>query len=84
MRYIERTGLAAYTSTPGNRGAWIMWRPLRDRAEVITLSFWDNREAIVGFAGPDIDRAVYYPEDDRYLVHREPLVEHYEMSSGTP
>lgn len=80
VRYIQETGIAAYRATPGNRGAWIMWRPAGERAEIVTLSFWDSREAITGFAGPDIDRAVYYPEDDRYLVERGPFVEHYTMA----
>jgi hypothetical protein len=39
-----------------------------DRAEFMTFSFWESREAIESFAGHDIDKAVYYPEDDRYLM----------------
>ena len=85
VRYVERTGIEAYRSTPGNRGAWVMWRPVGDRAEILTMSLWDSRAAIEGFAGADIDRAVYYPEDDRYLVSHELTVEHYEVSdSGQP
>lgn len=80
VRYIEQTGLAEYKATPGNRGAWILWRPQGDRAEILTLSFWESRESIVGFAGADIDKAVYYPEDDRYLIHHEPTVEHYHLT----
>ena len=50
--------------------------------EIITLSFWESREAIHGFAGDDIEQAVFYPEDDRYLVERETTVTHYEVVSG--
>ena len=50
-----------------------------ERAEFITLSFWEAGEAIRGFAGDDIERAVFYPEDDRFLVERELTVEHYEV-----
>jgi hypothetical protein len=32
-----------------------------DRAEIIALSFWDSREAIEGFADPDIEKSVLYP-----------------------
>jgi len=78
--YIERTGLAEYRSTPGNQGAWMLARDLDDgRTEVVTLSFWVSREAIRGFAGDDIERAVYYPEDERYLVDREMTVTHFEV-----
>jgi hypothetical protein len=33
-------------------------------AEFITVSFRESRAAIEGFAGPDIDKAVFYPEDE--------------------
>jgi len=78
--YIQQTGIEAYKATPGNRGAWMLWRPDGDRAEVITLSFWDSREAIQGFAGQDIGKAVFYPEDDRFLVERDLTVHHYEVA----
>jgi heme-degrading monooxygenase HmoA len=80
VEYIERTGMAEYRSTPGNEGAWMLARDLDDgRTEIVTLSFWASRDAIRGFAGDDIERAVYYPEDDRYLVDHEPMVSHFEV-----
>ena len=32
--YVAETGLAAYRSTAGNRGAWVLTRTDGDRAEV--------------------------------------------------
>jgi len=75
--YIRRTGIAAYEATPGNRGAYLISRPDGDRTEFLTVSFWDTRDAIVAFAGVDIEEAVFYPEDDRYLVDRETTVRHF-------
>ncbi len=77
--YLQRTGLAEYRSTPGNAGAWVLWREVDGEAEFVTLSFWESEEAIRGFAGDDISRAVFYPEDDRYLIRRELSVEHYRL-----
>jgi heme-degrading monooxygenase HmoA len=80
VEYIEQTGLAEYRSTQGNEGAWMLARDLGDgRTEIVTLSFWASRDAIRGFAGDDIERAVYYPEDERYLVDREMTVTHFEV-----
>ena len=79
--YVERTGLADYRRTPGNRGAWMLQRRDGDRMEIVTLSFWDSYDAIAGFAGADISRARFYPEDDRYLIGRELTVTHYEIVS---
>jgi heme-degrading monooxygenase HmoA len=82
VRYLQETGLKAYTETPGNRGAWIFWRETGGRAEFVTVSLWDSRDAITGFAGTDIDRAVFYPEDDRYLIDRDVTVTHYDVETG--
>ena len=43
------------------------------------ISFWDNREAIKAFAGEEIERAVYYPEDREFLLELPPLLHHYEV-----
>jgi heme-degrading monooxygenase HmoA len=50
-----------------------------DRTEFITLSLWESREAIQAFAGEDIEEAVLYPEDERYLIEGESSVTHYEV-----
>ncbi len=81
VRYIEDTGIAEYKACAGNRGAWMLTRDLGDgRVEVLTLSFWIDRQAIREFAGDDIVKAVFYPEDDRYLIERDETVTHYEIS----
>jgi heme-degrading monooxygenase HmoA len=80
VAYVEETGMAEYRRTPGNRGAYLLTRDLDDgRTEIMTFSLWDSREVISGFAGADISRAVFYSEDDRYLVDRERTVTHYEV-----
>ncbi|HUL26346.1 MAG TPA: hypothetical protein VLW44_11330 [Streptosporangiaceae bacterium] len=78
--YIQQTGIEAYQKTPGNRGAWLLWRAAGELAEVLTVSFWESRQAIQGFAGRDIEQAVFYPEDDRFLVERDLTVRHYEVA----
>ena len=79
--YMRNTGLAEYRATPGNRGAWMLWREVGERAEFLALSFWNSEDAIRSFAGDDISRAVYYPEDDRFLIDRTDEVEHYHLES---
>ncbi|HEX3749206.1 MAG TPA: antibiotic biosynthesis monooxygenase [Streptosporangiaceae bacterium] len=77
--YVQDTGIESYKQTPGNLGAWLLRRPDGDREEIVTLSFWDSVPSIEAFAGADIDRAVYYPEDERYLLERDPHVVHYQV-----
>ena len=79
---IGDTGMTDYLATPGNLGAWMAFRDAGDgRTEVTTVSLWESREAIVAFAGEDIEVARYYPEDDEFLIDRDPTVKHYEVLS---
>jgi heme-degrading monooxygenase HmoA len=77
--YIRDTGFAEYGQTPGNRGAWMLRRDEGKRTEFITLSLWESEDAIRSFAGDDIEAAVLYPEDERYLIDGGSAVAHYEV-----
>ena len=78
--YVEETGVAQYRETAGNQGAHILLRDLDDgRTEIVALSFWASLDAVRGFAGEDVGAAVFYAEDDRWLVDREDTVTHYEV-----
>lgn len=82
VAYIERTGMREYRETPGNLDAWMLTRALGDgTTEIVTVSRWQSLEAIRGFAGADIETAVYYPEDDRFLVERDDMVRHWTQVS---
>ena len=82
VAYLRRTGLAEYRQTPGNAGAWVLWREAGDEAEFMTLSYWESEEAIRRFCGDDIRRAVFYPEDDRFLTRRDLTVEHFHLETA--
>lgn len=81
--YIEATGGREYLATPGCLGWQMIFRDLGDgTSEVSTLSWWTGMDAIHGFAGPEPERAVYYPEDDRFLLDRPPHVRHHRVVAG--
>lgn len=77
--YLLRTGIREYRETPGNRAAYILRRKDRERTEFVTLTFWDSADAVKTFAGEEPERAVFYPEDDRFLVDRDTTASHYEV-----
>ena len=77
--YMQDTGVAGYARTPGNRGVWMLRRDLGDRTEFVMFTLWDSIEAIKAFASEDYETAVFYPEDDRFLVERELKSAHYEL-----
>jgi heme-degrading monooxygenase HmoA len=79
-QYIRETGFAEYGETAGNRGAWLLRRDEGERTEFITLSLWESEAAIRAFAGDDIEAAVLYPEDERYLIDGTSTVRHYQVA----
>jgi heme-degrading monooxygenase HmoA len=81
--YLNKTGLPDYRSTPGNRGVYLLRRVEGARAHFLTLTFWESQEAIQGFAGKQIEKARYYPEDARFLMEMEARVQHYDVISAS-
>ena len=82
LEYLNETGLKAYASTPGNRGVVVLRRNVRGTTEFLLLTLWESYDAIRAFAGPDIERAVYYPRDKDFLLDLSPGVDHYEVVRG--
>ncbi len=83
FEYLEHTGLRDYRSTAGNRGVWVLRRVEGDVAHFLLLAIWESMDAIRRFAGPEPSRARYYPEDDVFLVEKEPTVAHYQVLAST-
>jgi heme-degrading monooxygenase HmoA len=79
LEYLEATGLKEYRETPGNRGVFALRRIEGDRCEYLMLTLWDSFDAVKRFAGEDVETAVFYPEDDRFLVDRDLTSTHYEV-----
>jgi hypothetical protein len=87
--YLRRTGLADYRSTPGNLGVLVQQWTEGEVSHFLLTTFWENIDAIKRFAGEQYDVARYYPEDDDYLLEREPYVTHSrvllaDLSSSVP
>ena len=81
VEYLKKTGLKEYTETPGNRGVWTLRRVRDGKAEFLLITMWDSYDAIKAFAGPDYGKAVYYSEDEKFLLEKDPYVSHYELLS---
>jgi heme-degrading monooxygenase HmoA len=80
--YLDETGLRDYRATRGNLGAYALYaEEANGRTRVTTVSYWTDIADVARFAGEDISAAVFYPEDDRYLVARETTVSHAVVSA---
>jgi len=80
LEYLEKTGFREYRETPGNLVVLGLRRVAGGRAEFLLLTLWQSDEAIRRFAGDDVERAVFYPEDERFLVDRDEHVSHFEVA----
>jgi heme-degrading monooxygenase HmoA len=80
--FLLRTGVPEYRATPGNRGVQILRRVDGPHAHFLLVTLWDSLDAIRAFAGEDVERAKYYPEDPSFLVELEPTVTHYSVAGS--
>ena len=84
VRYMASTGIPGYSGTPGNRGVWMLRRDLEDRTEFVMFTLWDSLDAVKAFAGEEYETAVFYSEDDRFLIERDVRATHYELAAQDP
>jgi heme-degrading monooxygenase HmoA len=79
LNYLHETGLSAYAGTPGNLGVLALRKKLADKTEFLLVTLWESEQAIERFAGKEIGKAVFYPDDDRFLIERDEQVDHFEV-----
>jgi len=79
LALLRELAIPDYENTPGNRGVFLLRRIEGNEAHFLTLTHWESLEAIRAFAGEEIERAKYYPEDQQFLLEFEPTVQHYEL-----
>lgn len=79
LDYLDETGFTQYRATPGNQGVLALRRVVDGRAEFLLLTLWESEEAIRRFAGDDPEQAVFYPQDERFLIEKGEHVDHFEV-----
>lgn len=77
--FLNQIALPDYRSVTGNLSAYILQQQAGEITHFVTMTFWENMDSIKSFAGEDVERAKYYPEDREFLVDYEPTVIHLEV-----
>jgi heme-degrading monooxygenase HmoA len=80
--YMRATGVKEYAETAGNQGVLMLRRDEGERSEFVMVTLWESLEAVRRFAGDDVEGAVFYPEDDAYLIERDLTATHYEVEEA--
>lgn len=79
--FLLRVAVPEYRATPGNRSVMELCRREGGVVHFLLITTWDSLDAIRGFAGDDVEKAHYYPQDSAFLLEFEPTVTHYEVRS---
>jgi antibiotic biosynthesis monooxygenase (ABM) superfamily enzyme len=79
--YLAESGMRAARELPGSRGTLVLRRDEGELAEFVTILLFDSMDDVAAFASDDLERAVFFPEDDRFLVERDLSVRHYETDA---
>jgi hypothetical protein len=86
QRYLSRISEGDWAQRvrldPRQSRVYTLRRVADGKAEFLLLTLWESWDAIKAFAGPDYEKAVYYPEDEKFLLALDPLVTHYELLSS--
>lgn len=82
LRYLFGFGAHDYDKYFGYRSGHLLRRTEQVQTHILLLSFWTSRQAIMTYAGSDIDRAHYYAYDLECLIDPSLNVEHYEVVVG--
>jgi len=64
---------------PGFLGAHLSQRNVSDKIEFLVLTRWTSMDAIHGFAGAEVEKAVVEPEAAAALIDFDDRVQHYDV-----
>ena len=84
--YFRRVVLPELAAVAGYRGARLLQRTLAvdpaSAIEIVVVTDWESLDAIRGFAGDEIDRAVVHDEAAALFSEYDKTVRHYEVVSS--
>ena len=75
--FLRERAIPDYNSVEGLRLVEVLRRDEGEVSHFLTVTHWEHEDAIRAFAGDDVLNAKYYPEDDRFLLEKEPHVLHF-------
>jgi len=82
--FLASRAIPDYRAVAGNLGAAVYRRDDGEFTHFLTVSHWIDEEAIRAFAGDELLRSRFYPEDTGYLLEFEPEVRHYTVVARAP
>lgn len=78
-KFLEERAIPDYRSIPGILQVEVLRSDVGNETHFLTVTHWESEDCIRAFAGDDLLKAKYYPEDEDFLLEFEPEVQHYEV-----
>lgn len=78
-KFLETRAIPDYRSVVGIIDVQVLRRNEGGVTHFLTVTRWESEDSIRSFAGSDILKAKYYPEDRDFLLEFEAEVEHFEV-----
>jgi len=75
--FLTLRAIPDYRETEGNLDVTILRRDDGEVSHFLTVTRWESEDAIRAFAGDEVLKAKYYPQDEEFLLEFEPEVQHY-------
>ena len=75
--FLTLRAIPDYRGTAGNLEVAILRRDEAEVSHFLTVTRWESEDAIRAFAGSEVLKAKYYPEDKDFLLEFEDTVQHY-------
>ena len=79
-RHYRSEVLSVLRGVRGFEGARLLQRTTGGETEFVSLTFFDDLDAVRGFAGPDYETAVVAEEAREVLIRFDERVAHYETA----
>jgi heme-degrading monooxygenase HmoA len=79
-RHYRSEVMDTLRQVPGFLGARLLRRTVGEETEFVSLTFFDDLDAVRGFAGPDYETAVVAGEAREVLIRFDERVGHYETA----
>ncbi len=78
-QFMRERAAPDYASVEGNLACYFLRQVDDEVAHFLLVTLWDSMDAVKAFAGPDPTIAKYYPEDNSFLLEKEPTSQLYEV-----
>ncbi len=77
--FLKERAVPDYSAIVGLKKLYFLRRIDDEAAHFLLVTMWDSMDAVKKFAGEHPEIAKYYPEDDSFLLEKEPSSALYEL-----